>query len=327
MATVNPYKKRREAVVIGPETTPGTVATKQYAFRWLEKGLSPKPTILENESAMGSDVKVNDSAIDVWHSEGPLGGKVTDAGFGWLQAAMLNKVTTTLVSPGNYKHVFSRDLTVPRRSFSIWDVRPHGTRLYKSCYFDNLETKIEVSDKGAWMETKMAVKGWKHQDVPAGTVIPVFDNSEKEFTSRQVEVLLADDVAGLTAGKIKPRSITIQQEEGATVDHSLGETNDDPEFTFAPQEAKGSMVIKYRKTDFEDDYFVNKVHAMKIVATNGSSKIEILGTKVRFRELKDSEGRDDTVTQEISFYFEADGNNGGKDIEVTIYNTMTSYAS
>ncbi|WP_437770612.1 phage tail tube protein [Arthrobacter sp. KNU40] len=322
MTAFNSYKKRREAIVIGPESSPGTTATKQYAFRWLDKGLKSIPMILENESAMGSDVKINDSAIDVWHSEGPLGGKVTEDGIGWLMTAMLNKVTTTAAG-AQFKHVFTRDKSFARRTLSVWDVRPVDIRLYKSVYMDNLEVSIEVGEKGAWLEAKTALKGWKR--TTATGVTPAFKVGEKEFTSRQVEVFLASDVAGLTAGKIKPRKITLKMEESTTVDHSLGETNDDPEFDSAPAEVKGSMVIKYRKTDFEDDYFANAVHALKIVATNGTSKIEFLGTKVRFRELTDSDSRDDVVTQEVSFYFEADDANAGKDIEVTVTNDVPNY--
>lgn len=320
----NSYKKRREAIVIGPESAPGVVATKQYSFRWLDKGIKSVPGILENESAMGSDVKINDSAIDLWHSEGPLGGKVTEDGIGWLGTGMFNKVTTT-VDGDQFKHVFSRDKTVARRTLSVWDVRPVSTRLYKSMYMDNLNINLEVGESGAWLQATTALKGWKHEDVTG--VTPAFKVGEKEFTSRQVEVFLADDEAGLAAGKIKPKSITIQMEESTTVDHSLGETNNDPEFDSAPAEAKGSMVIKYRKTDYEDGFFTNKIHALKVVATNGTSKIEWLGTKVRFRELTDSDGRDDVVTQEISFYFEADENNAGKDIEMTLTNDVESYAA
>ncbi len=327
MSTHNAYKKRREMIVIGPESAPGTVATKKYAFRWLDKGIKSVPGILENESAMGEDTRVNDSAIDVWHSEGPLGGKVTEDGIGYLHTGMFNKVTTTGAS-APYTHVFERDKTAARRTLSVWDVRPAGTRLFKSMYMDNLELKVEVGDQGAWLEASTAMKGWKHADVAA--IIPAYVAGEREFTSRHVKVYLADDVAGLAntaTALVKARSVTLTLEESVTVDHSVGESNDDPEFDSAPAEAKGTMVVKYRKTDFEDDYFANAIHAMKIVVENGPSKIEYLGTKVRFREVTDSEGRDDTVTQTISFYFEADENNGGKDIVATVVNGVDSYAA
>lgn len=325
MTAISPYRKRQETLIIGYEPTPGTTATKQYSFRWKDsKGIRSIPGIVENDSSMGSGIKVNDSAIDVWHSEGTTGGKVTEDSLGYLIGNMLNKVTTT-GSAAPYTHTFTRDQTVARRSSSIWDVRPQGTRLYNSCYFDNLDLSLEVTDKGAWFESKLSSKGWKHQDITAGTVTPAFIQGEKEFTSRQVQVYLADTVANLTTGKIKPRKITLSFNEAVTVDHSIGEVNNDPEFTFAPQEVKGTMTIKYRSTDLETDYFNNAVHAMKIVATNGSSSITILGTKVRFRELKDSENANDTVTQDISFYFESDDTNGGQDVQVTIVNGITNY--
>lgn len=324
MPAFNPYKKRRELLVLGVEATRGVAATKQYAFRWLEKGIRFMPSILENESAMGTDTRVNDSAIDVGHSEGPISGKVTEDNVGYLLHGMFNKVTTVDNEDGTYTHTFERDPSVARKTLSIWDVRPSGTNLYKSCYLDNLNFNIEVGDSGAWFECSTAVKGWKHEDV-TGFTPPAFIVGEKEFVSRMVEVRIADDEAGLTAGKIKPRSIEFSMEETTTPDHYVGETDNDPEFDSAPQEAKGSMVVKYRSTDLEEDFFANKVHAMSITSTNGDAKIEIIGTKVRFRELTPSDGRDDTVSQTITYFFEADEANGGKDVTIKVTNNVASF--
>ena len=143
-----------------------------------------------------------------------------------------------------------------------------------------------------------------------------------------MKLLIADDVAGLAVeatARVKPRSITLEMEETVSVDHYVGETNNDPEFDSAPAEVRGTMVIKYKKTDFEDDYFVNKVHAMRLIVTNGASTFDYTGTKVRFREVTDSDGRDDIVTQTISFFFEADMANGGKDIVSTVTNEVASF--
>lgn len=326
MPTFNPYKKRRELLVIGIEATRGVAATKRYAMRWLSKGLRSIPSILENESAMGLDTRVNDSAIDVWHSEGPLGGKVTEEGFGYLLHGMLNKVTTVNNGDGTYTHTFERDPSVARRTLSAWDVRPSGTLLYKSLYMDNLALSVEVGDNGAWLECTTALKGWKHEDV-ASFSPPAFA-TEKEFTSRMVKVLIADNVAGLAneaTSRIRPRRIDISLEETSTVDHYVGEVNNDPEFDSAPPEVRGSMVVKYRSTDLEDGFFINKRHAMRIVAQNGTEKIEIEGTQVRFREVTPSDGRDETVTQTLSYYFESDLSNGGKDIVVRITNRLASF--
>ena len=330
MPAVNPYKKRREIVVIGVEATRGTAPTKRYALRWLSKNVRTVLGILENESAMGTDTRVNDSAIDVAHSEGPVTGKVTEDAFGFLAHGMFNKVTTATNGDGTFTHTFERDPLAARKTLSLWDVRPGtaGVRLFKSLYMDNLSLSIEVGDAGAWFEFSTAFKGWKHEDV-ASFAPPAFTTDEKEFTSRQVEVRLADNVAGLVAAgaKLKPRSINIDFEETATVDHSLGETNNDPEFDSAPAETKGSMVVKYRSTDFDDGYFANKAHAMSIKASNAGESIEIIGSRVRFREVTDSDGRDENVAQTISYYFESDIANGGKDVVVKVTNRMATIAS
>lgn len=328
MPAFSPYRKRREVVVVGVETTRGTAATKRYAFRWLEKTFRSIPSILENESAMGLDARVNDSAIDVWHSEGSLGGKVTELGFGYLLNGMLNKVTTVNNGDGTYTHTFERDQNAARKTLSVWDIRPVSTRLFTSQYLDNLNLSIEVGDSGAWLESSAALKGWKHSDV-TGFTPPAFDNSEKEFTSRMVTVRLADNLLGLSdaGARVKPQSIEFNMEEGTTASHYIGEVDNDPEFDSEPAEVKGSMVVKYRGTDFEDGYFINKKHAMSITAVNGSDKIEIIGTQVRFRELTDSDGRDDTVSQTISYYFEPDLSNGGKDVVIKITNKLASFTA
>lgn len=323
MPAFNPYKGRREVAVLGIEATPGVVAAKQYMYRWLDKGLKTIPGILENESAVGQDTRVNDSAIDTWHSEGPLGGKVTENGIAILMHGMLNKVATTDNTDGTFTHAFTRDRSVARKSLSFWDVTPAGTFLYKSLYMDNLSMTVEVGEQGAWLEASTALKGWKEENVTP--ITPALDTTEKEFTSRHVSIVFADDVAGLAAApRVKARSVELSFEESATVDHSVGEVNDDPEFDFAPQEVKGTMVVKYRSTEFTDDYFANKIHAAKLLVKNGDSSIEIIGTKVRFREVTKSEGRDDTVAQTISFFFEADDTNGGQDVVCNITNTLAS---
>lgn len=324
MSTHNSYLKRREAIVIGIEATRGATATPSYTYRWLDKGLSTKPGILENESGVGDDYRVNDSAIDTNHAEGPLGGKVTETGITYLERLMMPKVTTVNNGNGTYTHNFEYDPNIEAKSASIWDVRPSGTRLYKSVVMDNLDVEVEAGENGAWVTSSSTLKGFKHQNVSA--VTPALDVDELEFTSRHVKVYLADDSDGLAdtaTSRILVRRIKISRQQTKTVDHALGE-GDTPEFDKGPFEATGEMVIKYRKTDFEDDFFSNAVHALRVVIENGDSSVEYIGTKVRFRELTDSDDRDAIVTQAITFAFEADHANGGHAIKSSVTNALAT---
>ena len=322
------YKKRRELLVIGVEATRGTAPTKRVVLPWLEKSLKTTPTILENESAIGLDTKVNDSHVDVGSSGGSIGGKVNEEMFSYLLNGMFAKVTTVSNGDGTYTHTFERDSSAQRKSLSIWDVLPFETRLYKSVYLDNLGISLEVGDSGAYLQSTASCKGWSHT-VAAGFTAPAMDTEVKEFVSRQVTVKLADDVAGLTpsSAQIRPRRIDFTMEESVTVDHYIGEQSaDGPEFDHAPQEVKATLVARYRSTDFEDDYFANKVHAMSIAAVNGDEKIEIIGTRVRFREVTASDGIDETVSLTANCYFESDVNNGGKDVTIKVTNRVASFA-
>lgn len=322
MAIFDPYRKRREVILLGIETERGVEATKQYAYRWLTNNLRSVPGVLENESAVGTDSRVNDSAVDTWHSEGGLGGKVTDEGIAYLFHGMFNKVTTEDNGDGTYTHTFGRDINSGRKTFSIWHVRPHGTRLFKSMTMDNLNLSVEVGESGAWLEHETAFKGWRHEDVANPT--PAFNMDEDEYTSRMVKLFIADSVAELDDNQKKPRQISMQFEETASVDHYVGEENDDPDLDSAPAEVRGSMVIKYRSDEYEAAMLTNKPMAAKILIENNDSKIEIIGTRVRFREVTDSDDRDEIITQTVSFYFESDLNNGGKDVEVKVTNSVAS---
>lgn len=323
MTSVNPYLKRRELFVLALESTRGTASTgTRYTFPWLTKGITTMPGILENESGNGNDYRVNDSAIDVNHAEGPLGGKVTETNIAILERLMMTKVTTTDNEDGTYTHDFEYDSTVEPATATGWDVRPSTTRRYTALTPENLDIEVEAGENGGWLTASTALKGWKHTDVTP--ITPTDTGDDKEYTSRMVKVFLADDVAGLadeTNSRVKARRIKISREQSKAADHSVGD-GDTPEFDKGPFEAKGEMVVKYRKTDFEEDYFANAVHAMKVVVQNGDTKIEYTGTKVRFRELTDSDDRDTVVTQTISFYFESDHNNGGHAIKSSVTNTM-----
>jgi hypothetical protein len=326
MTAHNTYLKRREMLVLGIEATRGTIATQQYSYRWLTKDIKTIPGILENESGIGGDDGVNDSAIDVVSAEGPIGGKVTEDGIGYLNLGLLNKVTSSAPVGGLITHHFEYDKSIEPKSFSMWDVRPSNTRLFKSVVFDNLEISVEAGEKGAWLEANAVVKGWGHTIVTG--VTPAFI-AEKEFTSRHVKVYLAADLAGLsnlTTSRVKARSIKLSMAQPQTADHSVGD-GDTPEFDKGRREVKGEMVVKYRKTDFEDDYFNNAVHAMRISIQNGSTVLTYTATKVRFRELTDSGDKDTVVTQSISFYCEADDANNGHAIVSDLTNTITAYTA
>lgn len=332
MSTHNPYLKRNELAVIAIEATRGTAPTPAYTFPWSAKGITTVPGILENESGIGNDHRVSDSAIDVMHSEGPLGGHAREEWIGWVNRGLFTKVTTTALEDGEgqptgyYQHDFEYDSTEAPATFSIWDQRPSTTRLFKACEFNNAEIMVEAGESGAWLDANVNVKGWPHEDV-SPIEAPAADSAEKTFTSRHVKVYLADDEAGLadtSTARIKPRRITLNLDQERTHDHSVGDGTT-PELDKGAFDPKGSMVIKYRKTDFEEGYFQNKIHAMRIVIENGDVSITYTGTKVRFRELTDSDDMDTVVTQEISLVFESDHENDGHAITSTVINSVASY--
>jgi len=329
MATFKAYKKRRELVAIGVEASPGVVAVNKQTVPWLSENVQTVPGRLENESGVGSNRRVNDSAIDVFHSEGPLGGKVSANIFAILAHGMLNKVVTVDNGDGTYTHTLTRDDNAERKSLSYWVKTLAGTRLFKSVYLDNLNVSVEAGENGGWLEFESALKGWRHEDV--ADLVPVLpsDFAKHEYVSRMVKVYLVDTVADLaTAQPLRSRSLGVQLEETATPVHHTGIPEDDgtdgPEFDQAPQEAKASVVVTYRSDEYEQGMWSNKQYVSRVVAENGNEKIEITATKTKIVEGPKSDGRDDTVTQSLSLYYEDDWENGGQDVQIKITNTLAS---
>lgn len=325
MSNFDQYLGRTEYVGLGIEgddnATRGTAVAPQVFFRWLDNDLQPKQNIIENESAMGTVVKVNDSAITGKWMEGTLGGKVSDIGIGYPLLGMFGDVTS-VTTGGTTKHTFSlRQSSVPR-TLTTTIKNPSATVQYPYSVIDSLEISGEA--KG-YVQVSMPMKA----RVGSSTSVSPAFVAEKEFTIANVEIRMADTIANLAAAPLVDASsfkITLDRTVGDPYFPMGPAGANAPEFDRGPWEAKGSLVLRYKSTDFEDDWLANAVKAMRITMTNGSSILNFDGGRVRIRELTKSKGRDDIVTQSISLYFEPDTATG-KTIIPELTNTQAAYVA
>lgn len=114
----NEFIGRRKAVGFGVESTAGTSAAPSFWYRHMSLDFQRKVTAIQNESAMGRNEKVNDSAIVEEWAEGTLEGKVYDLSIGPL----LYNIFGTLVTTDNVQTPMPRSRII--RSMSRRAISP-----------------------------------------------------------------------------------------------------------------------------------------------------------------------------------------------------------
>ncbi|WP_153008337.1 phage tail tube protein [Rhodococcus pyridinivorans] len=319
MATFDPYIGRREAIGLGIETTPGTAVAPQVWLRWLDQPLNTRTEVLENESAMGVVDRVNDSEVATAWSEGTPGGKVTDNAVGYLLLGIFGDVSTGTVSSGIYPHTFSvRQSSIPR---TLTFVRSGPAGSYRHPYATVDTFELTAEEKG-WVQVSCAVKartGVSSTETPA--IAP-----EKEFTSKNIVLKLADTVGNLSgAAPVKARSLTLTIERPSEQFDALG-TNNEPEFDRGTFEARGEFVVRHTTDQHETDMLENTIKALSIALTNDTTSLTFTASKVRFREIDTDRSRDNVVTQTVQFFCEFDTATN-KSIDAVLRNATASYVA
>lgn len=317
MTIVSPFTGRREGIGVGIEATPGTGVASQAWVQWLDQDIQNKTTIIENESALGTVEKINDSAIVERWAEGKIGGKVTAETCGFFLLGMFGTVVDGALTGGVYPHTFTLNQSTVGKTLSFTRVNPLETQRYTYGTIESLEISAQA---GGWVEVAASVKA--KPGVTATETVAIA--SEKEFTSKDITLKTAVDVASLTgATAITAKSVKLQVERKAEAYFPLG-TDTVSEFMRGSFEAKGEFIIRYIDTQVEADYLANTIKAMSIKLTNGTTSLEFTAPRVRFRDLQKSTDKDNVITQTVQFYCEFDIASG-KAISAVLNNLRPTY--
>lgn len=313
------YIGRREAIGLGIETTPGTVAAAQTWLRWLTQDIQNKAEVIENESAMGVVDQVNDSAIASRWAEGTIGGKVTEEGIGFLLTGFFGLPTTDAAVASVYPHTFamSQSSVPPSLTISRRDLLAPQTHAYVT-----VETLEISAEAGGWVEFSSAIKARRGV---AASFTPAFV-SELEFTSRHIVAKLAANKADLAAATaLQASSVKLSLGRPVAIFNPLG-TSDEPEFDRGTFTVAGELVIRYKDSQYEDDFLNNAIKALSVTMTNGTRSLAFTLGQVRYRELEKSTDKDEIVTQSISFKGEYSATEG-KSVEVVLKNGRATYVA
>src|SRR4051794_40480486 len=181
------FPGRNVAVGLGIETTPGTAVAPTLWMRHMKLGFQRKTTTIQNESAMGRNEKVNDSAVVETWAEGNLEGKVYDLSIGYL---LYNMFGTLVTSDNADANAIVKDHTVDiasgnvAKTLTVTRVDPVSTRRHGMATLESLEF---TSETGGWVMVNgalQALPGTTASDVAAYV-------AENSFTHKHLVVKIA----------------------------------------------------------------------------------------------------------------------------------------
>jgi len=249
----NEFIARRKAVGFGIESTPGTGVAPSFWMRQMKLDFQRKTTAIQNESAMGRNEKVNDSAIVEEWAEGDLEGKVYDISIGPLLYNIFGTLVTTDNADANAAvkdHTLDVAQSNIAKTLTVARVDPIASRRHA---FGTLESLEITSEQGGWVMVNgslQALAGSTAADAAAYV-------AENSFTSKHVTVKIASNVAGLgaaTALSIKNLRLTLSRETMKFFPHGA---IDPAAINIGPFSVEGELVLRYDSNTLENLWFAN----------------------------------------------------------------------
>jgi hypothetical protein len=287
-----------------------------------------KTTSIQNESAMGRNEKVNDSAIIEEWAEGDLEGKVYDLSIG----ALLYNIFGTLVTSDNAdSNAAVKDHTLDvaqsniAKTLTIARVDPIASRRHAYGTLENLEITAE---QGGWVMVKGALQAL----VGASASDTAAYAAENSFTSKHVTAKIASNVAGLGAASalsIKNLRLTISRDTSKFFPHG---SIDPSVINIGPFAVEGELVLRYDANTLENLWFANTQQALQISIVNSDVTIGAAAhpglvftlPKVRLNTFEMSDDLDEIVEQTVGFTAELDVS-AGYMIRGVLTNTQSAY--
>jgi hypothetical protein len=324
----NEFIGRRKAVGLGIESSAGTGVAPSFWYRHMSLDFQRKVTAIQNQSAMGRNEKVNDSAIVEEWAEGDFEGKLYDLSIGPLLYNVFGTLVTT-DNPDTNAAVKDHTLDVAQsniaKTLTIARVDPIATRRHAYGTLENLEFTAE---QGGWVMVKgslQALAGATASDTAAYV-------AENSFTSKHVTVKIASNVAGLAGASalaIKNLRLTISRDTMKFFPHG---SIDPSVINIGPFAVEGELVLRYDSNSLENLWFANTQQALQITIVNTDVTIGAAARpglvftlpKVRLNTFDMSDDLDEIVEQTVGFTAELSVSDGYM-IRGVLTNTQSAY--
>lgn len=324
----NEWNGGRESVGFGIESVTGTAVAPQAWPKHLSLGFKPTVAKQNNESAFGRVESVNSSAVFQQWAEGPIEGKVGDRTIGYPLFNMFGSVVTSDNADTNAlvkDHTFDVLQSNTPPALTVAKKTPLRSRRYAGGQLESLNISFE---NGNWAMFNGLAKAGQGVEV-ANTIAYILEN---EFTRCVAKT--ATSVAGLAAAltlSIKQANIEITR----PVTPQFADGNKSPDlFTTGRWRAAGQVMIRYNRTDLEDDWFNNTARAFQITFDNpdvtigaaARPKLVFTAPQTTFATFDTSDDLEEVVDQTLGFSCEFSMTDGYK-LRAVLTNTQAAYVA
>jgi len=259
--------------------------------------------------------------------EGDIEGIAHVDEIGYLYASLYGKVTSAVVAGSVYDHEFTLKQNIDHQSLTIFAKDGDAQQLkFAGCMVGSLELNAAVDD---YVRFKAGIVGKSAAD---DTSTPSYD-TPYDFIGRDITIKIADAEAGLSAATaLKVKELTLTHDQGSIRDHVFGSQLPDDVYN-GKHSIEGEIVLNFADETYKDLYLGDSAKYMQITIQGEANigggnypTITYVLNKVKFNDWNRSGGKDELVTQSISFkayYNESDGEAS----KVTLRNLTSSYAN
>lgn len=262
---------RLTKIMIGRETTRGTVAAQEYAVPVTSLDIDDKPEYIDNDSGFGDINEFNDSDINTNHGEGGYEGKVYDNVLGAELRAVFGKAPTTTSVPGQigvYQHDFSLAQNNSHDSLTIFTKETGATGAFALAMIDTFKITAALDQ----FLTRSAAFQSKASAAYTPTAEPAYVRGNR-FMAKDLKVKVAAASAGLDAASAsKVTAFEVEFAKNLDVQYVFGSVQPDD---IQNQQFNVSGSIEKRK-DSDDTTWRDYMNA----GTARAVRFEAINTKV-----------------------------------------------
>ena len=324
----NKHIGRRVAVGLGIESTPGTAVAPSIWPRQTGLDFQRRSTVIQNNSAMGRNEAVNDSAVVEQWADGSLEGKVYDLSIGYLLYSIFGLRTTSPNADASgivRDHLFEVAASNAPPSLTVVRRDPVTNRRHALAALRRLEITGANND---WVKVKADLVA---RAGVAGTDVPAYV-TENAFVGRHVAIKLANATAGFGAAPaIAAKTFRFTIERPVTPFFQFG-SNEPAEMDSETFNFNGEVVLRYKSSEYEDLWFNNTRQALQlsivntdfVIGTSANPGLVLTAPQVRLNTFARSNDLDTVVEQTVGFSGELD-TVAGYMLRALLTNTQVSY--
>jgi hypothetical protein len=323
---------RKFNVGIGREATRGTAVAAGFWLPTTEITFDEKVDQVKDDGVIGVIENQSDAKVVKKYAEGSLSSIVNDDSFGLVLNATFGTCVTTGPTSSAYTHTFDVGQSAQHASLTLDIEEPNATTSaslrYPLLMVDSLDVEFEVGQFPTYSLGFMCNVGAVATNTPSYT-------APDNFKPQDGVIRIADTYANIATGtSYAVRKASLSFGKNLEDDHNIGSVTVTDRLNKQFQ-VSGSFELVYNDREMITNFLLGDItRAFQIKFTNADKtllggainpSITFKIAKAKFHEVAKNLGKDDIVTQTVSFegYYSL---SDSKMVQVVLVNDVSTYA-